>query len=139
MGEVTALAAELGTKTNSALQTTTQVHSPSKFTQWIAEEQINGLVDTYHAKAAEVADSMARLGTIANQSLTASVQNNVSTRDIADSVSSAVTDSLGRLALDGNVNVNVYLEGDAKGMFKVVRTEVNNFTRNKGYSPFKKR
>jgi hypothetical protein len=54
-------------------------------------------------------------------------------------VSSAVTDSLGRLALDGNVNVNVYLEGDAKGMFKVVRTEVNNFTRNKGYSPFKKR
>lgn len=139
MGEVTALAAELGTKTNSALQTTTQVHSPSKFTQWIAEEQINGLVDTYHAKAAEVADSMARLGTIANQSLTASVQNNVSTRDIADSVSNAVTKSLGQLALDGNVNVNVYLEGDAKGMFKVVRTEANNFTRNKGYSPFKKR
>lgn len=139
MGEVTALAAELGTKTNSALQTTTQVHSPSKFTQWIAEEQINGLVDTYHAKAAEVADSMARLGAVANQSLTASVQNNVSTRDIADSVSSAVTDSLGKLALDGNVNVNVYLEGDAKGMFKVVRTEANNFTRNKGYSPFKKR
>ena len=139
MGEVTALAAELGTKTNSALQTTTQVHSPSKFTQWIAEEQINGLVDTYHAKAAEVADSMAKLGAVANQSLTASVQNNVSTRDIADSVSSAVTDSLGKLALDGNVNVNVYLEGDAKGMFKVVRTEANNFTRNKGYSPFKKR
>lgn len=139
MGDVTALAAELGTKTNSALQTTTQVHSPSKFTQWIAEEQINGLVDTYHAKAAEVADSMARLGAVANQSLTASVQNNVSTRDIADSVSSAVTDSLGKLALDGNVNVNVYLEGDAKGMFKVVRTEANNFTRNKGYSPFKKR
>lgn len=139
MDEVTTLAAELGTKTNSALQTTTQVHSPSKFTQWIAEEQINGLVDTYHAKAAEVADSMARLGAVANQSLTASVQNNVSTRDIADSVSSAVTDSLGKLALDGNVNVNVYLEGDAKGMFKVVRTEANNFTRNKGYSPFKKR
>lgn len=139
MDEVTAYAAELGTKTNSALQTSTQVHSPSKFTQWIAEEQINGLVDTYHAKAAEVADSMARLGAVANQSLTASVQNNVSTKDIANSVSSAVTDSLGKLALDGNVNVNVYLEGDAKGMFKVVRTEANNFTRNKGYSPFKKR
>ena len=139
MDEVTGLAAELGTKTNSALQTTTQVHSPSKFTQWIAEEQINGLVNTYHDKAAKVADAMSRLGAVANQSLTASVQNNVSTREIADSVSSAVSNSLGQLAMDGNISVNVYLEGDAKGMFKVVRTEANNFTRNKGYSPFKKR
>lgn len=36
-----------------------------------------------------------------------------------------------------NHQVNVYLEGDAKGVFKLVRTETRNFIKAKGYEPFR--
>ena len=138
MGEAISAAEELATQVNSKLQKTTQVNSPSKFTQWIAEEQVNGLVDTYSEKAYEVAGAMARLGASANSALMSSVRNPMSADQIADSVSRAVSSSMSQLALGGDIQVNVTLEGDAKGMFRVIRTEANAFNRQKGYSPFRK-
>ena len=38
--------------------------------------------------------------------------------------------------LNNDRNVNVVLEGDADGIFRVVRTEANRFAKSTGYSPF---
>lgn len=36
----------------------------------------------------------------------------------------------------GNVNVNVTLEGDSRGLFRVVKQEAENYAGNTGLSPF---
>lgn len=53
-----------------------------------------------------------------------------------DTMIEAFNTALAHNGMTGNVNVNVYLEGDAKGIFRVVRTEANNYTKSTGKEAF---
>lgn len=58
---------------------------------------------------------------------------------IVSGVSSAIQDTMSAINEDNkNITVNVVIEPDSAGLFRVVRAEANKFVRSTGYSPFNK-
>lgn len=94
--------------------------------------QINAITDSESALSLAIRSNNERIA--AQQKLAEEAE---APNRLADRIVSGVVSGLSTIMGDnGDISVSVYLEPDAAGIFRVVRTEANRFTRATGYSPF---
>lgn len=110
---------DLASSLFSAAQDALDIHSPSRKFKWLGEMCVAGFDDG-------IEDLMSPDG------ITRNVNASLSTMRANTSVVSQQA-SNNQYQIDNNVQV--YLEGDAKGVFKLVKTENNNAIRTTGVNP----
>ena len=94
--------------------------------------QINAITDSESALSLAIRSNNERMAAQQRLAEEAEAPNR-----LADRIVSGVVSGLSTIMGDnGDISVSVYLEPDAAGIFRVVRTEANRFARATGYSPF---
>ena len=119
------------------------IASPSKVFRQIGEYTVEGFDEGMSGFGVgamqDVQDAMDEISTIRPSIDPADLKSNVSADyNIAASGSSDIASKLDALIalMSNETNVNVFLQGDAQGLFRTVRKEVNQFTKSTGNSPF---
>lgn len=94
--------------------------------------QINAITDSESALSLAIRSNNERMAAQQRLAEEAEAPNR-----LADRIVSGVVSGLSTIMGDNSdISVSVYLEPDAAGIFRVVRTEANRFARATGYSPF---
>lgn len=119
------------------------IASPSKVFRQIGEYTVEGfdegMADFGVGAMSDVQNAMDEISTIRPSIDPADLKSNVSadfnygasgTSDIASKLDTLIA------LMSNETNVNVVLQGDAQGLFRQVRKEVNQFTKSTGNSPF---
>lgn len=94
--------------------------------------QINAITDSESALSLAIRSNNERMAAQQKLAEEAEAPNRLADR-IVNGVVNGLSSAMGD---NSDISVSVYLEPDAAGIFRVVRTEANRFTRATGYSPF---
>lgn len=122
------------------------IHSPSKVFANIGEMCVAGFDNAFddfgEGAVDNVNNAMKELSSVdmatpqltSNMAINTAQMRNSQTANASNDVYGLLSQYLPNMG--GNTNVNVALQGDASNLFRVVRNEVNKFTKATGNSPF---
>ncbi len=128
----------------SSVKDVFSINSPSKVFEQIGDYCVQGFddgFDTFGAGAVkDVQDAMNEISAIGSPTITPEIATSADAYRY-QSVGGNTSDLYGLLSqylplLGMEHNTTVVLEGDADGLFRVVRTKTNQFTKSTGASPF---
>lgn len=134
--DVRAAAEELASAAESASRDKLEINSPSKVFRRIGDSIGEGLEQGIDRSMKGVVSTLnATLPNEKNVSVGTATSKSEMNTNMLSQLSKMMSQYLPQMAATTNTNVNVTLEGDAKGIFNVVRKENTRIIKSTGYKP----